>query len=340
MANLPAIPLNLKAAPEDVSINLAWSPSTPALTLATTYHVKRALVSGGPYTEIATTSSTSYQNTGLINGTSYYYVVSASNVDGSSGNSNEAFAIPQPVGLTDWQHENEGTLVAGPTDDSMAICTEGLAPIRILINRVPRYDFRETGTFRSRALFSPNTILDGDSWNDVVQGTFIDYPNHVKQSRVGCIFTQLATVTVGNATGEASLMGTGVGTPVLPSAFLVAGKNIRVRAKGFYSADGAATLRLKLKIGTVILDTGAVVLTSATDKVWDIDCDITCRETGPMGSVIGQGFISIPGVQLLNLAPVTINTVVTAAFDITAEWDTAAAGDTITATNVSIEILN
>jgi beta-glucanase (GH16 family) len=70
-------------------INLAWNTSTGA----TSYHVKRATVSGGPYTTIATgVTATTYNDSGLTSGTTYYYVVSAANSAGESANSNQASA--------------------------------------------------------------------------------------------------------------------------------------------------------------------------------------------------------------------------------------------------------
>ena len=63
---------------------------------ATSYNVKRSTTDGGPYTTIASgVTTTSYTNTGLTNGTTYYYVVSAVNSVGESGNSNQASATPQ-----------------------------------------------------------------------------------------------------------------------------------------------------------------------------------------------------------------------------------------------------
>ena len=83
---------------------LAWN----ALADATSYTVKRAETSGGPYTTVDTTvTATTYTDTGLTNGTTYYYVVSASNSAGESLNSAQASATPQsdttvpvPTGLT------------------------------------------------------------------------------------------------------------------------------------------------------------------------------------------------------------------------------------------------
>jgi hypothetical protein len=86
-----AAPTNLTAtqANQPKRINLAWTASAGA----TGYNVKRATVSGGPYTTIATgLTTTSYANTGLTKGATYYYVVSATTPAGESANSNQASA--------------------------------------------------------------------------------------------------------------------------------------------------------------------------------------------------------------------------------------------------------
>jgi hypothetical protein len=98
----PAVPAGLTATGQDRQIALSWSASSGAAT----YNVKRSTTSGGPYTTIKTgATATSYTDTGLTNGTTYYYVVSAVNSAGESANSTQASATPQvsapsaPTGL-------------------------------------------------------------------------------------------------------------------------------------------------------------------------------------------------------------------------------------------------
>jgi subtilase family serine protease len=87
----PAAPTNLTATVGNAQVSLSWTGSTGA----TSYSVKRSTVSGGLYTTVVTGLTTpSYTNTGLTNGTTYYYVVSASNSVGESPNSNQASATP------------------------------------------------------------------------------------------------------------------------------------------------------------------------------------------------------------------------------------------------------
>ena len=66
-------------------INLTWS----AATGATSYNIWRSRVSGGPYTKIGTSGSTSYSSTGLATGTTYYYVVTSTGAGGTSEFSQE-----------------------------------------------------------------------------------------------------------------------------------------------------------------------------------------------------------------------------------------------------------
>ena len=86
----PAVPTNLAATPGDTQVSLTWSASSGA----TSYNVKRSGTSGGPYTQIAASTSTSYTDTALTNGTTYYYVVSAVNSAGASANSAQVVAVP------------------------------------------------------------------------------------------------------------------------------------------------------------------------------------------------------------------------------------------------------
>ena len=87
----PAAPTGLTAtATSQTQINLSWT----AVPGATSYTILRATTSGGPYTAVGTSTTTSFSNTGLNCNTTYYYVVTASN-GCSSGNSAQAQATTQ-----------------------------------------------------------------------------------------------------------------------------------------------------------------------------------------------------------------------------------------------------
>jgi fibronectin type 3 domain-containing protein len=86
----PGAPAGLQATPGNTQVSLSWTASTGA----TSYHVKRSTTSGGPYTQVSAPTVANFTDTGLTNGTTYYYVVSALNATGESANSSEASATP------------------------------------------------------------------------------------------------------------------------------------------------------------------------------------------------------------------------------------------------------
>jgi len=81
-------PTGLAAAPGNGQAGLSWN----TVASATGYKVKRSTTSGGPYTTITNVPSTAFTDTALVNGTTYYYVVSAANLNGDSVNSAQAAA--------------------------------------------------------------------------------------------------------------------------------------------------------------------------------------------------------------------------------------------------------
>jgi hypothetical protein len=105
---VPAASSVLTATPGDGQAVLNWTAGAGA----TSFAVGRSLVSGGPYTTVGTPTATSFKDTGLTNGTPYYYVVYSVNPVATSAASNQAEAIPiaAPTGLT-----------AVPTDKQVAL---------------------------------------------------------------------------------------------------------------------------------------------------------------------------------------------------------------------------
>ena len=89
-------PTGLAAIPGDTRLQIRWTPNPTA----TTYNVKRATKSGGPYTTVGTAVlGPSFIDSGLTNGTTYYYVVSGLNNNAESANSSQLSAAPA-AGLT------------------------------------------------------------------------------------------------------------------------------------------------------------------------------------------------------------------------------------------------
>ena len=111
----PSAPPSLIASAGDKQIKLTWTAGTHAIR----YNVKRSNTQGGPYTIVApNVRSLQYTDTGLANGTTYYYVVSSANLLGESGNSPEASATPNlPADLVVYGFSAPGSAAAGSQMD-------------------------------------------------------------------------------------------------------------------------------------------------------------------------------------------------------------------------------
>lgn len=89
----PSVPTGLTATSGLGQVQLAWSHATHAAS----YLVKRSFQPGGPYETIASgLTATNFTNSGLSSGTTYYYVVAATNASGASADSAEVSAQPPP----------------------------------------------------------------------------------------------------------------------------------------------------------------------------------------------------------------------------------------------------
>ncbi|MGA2649048.1 MAG: glycoside hydrolase family 44 protein [Terracidiphilus sp.] len=89
----PTAPTGLAATVGSGTVTLTWNAGGGA----TSYTVSRGAASSGPFTTIGTVTSpspTTFTNTGLTNGTTYYYVVSGTNSIGTGPNSTPLAATP------------------------------------------------------------------------------------------------------------------------------------------------------------------------------------------------------------------------------------------------------
>lgn len=141
----PAVPTGLSASASNGFVNLQWNANAGA----TAYNVKRSTRSSGYFATVTTTGSTSFTDTGLINGLTYYYKVSAIGSSGPSSDSAAVSATPTgptvipnatPVNLSSYYNRNaiytDGSSFAAGADGGSGAYSANLLEPDVLWNNL------------------------------------------------------------------------------------------------------------------------------------------------------------------------------------------------------------
>ena len=206
----PAAPTNLQASPGNAQVNLTWTASIGA----TSYNVKRSTTSGGGYTTVATgVGGTSFNNSGVSNGTTYFYVVTAVNGSGESGNSNEASTTPQ--------------LPPPPAPPTNLQASAGNTQVTLTW----------TASSGATSYTVKRATVSGGPYSDVVTGhTSTSYTNTGLTNGTNYFYVVSATGAGGQGGNSTQVQA----TPTAPS-FTLTGQDIgSVGTAGSYSVSGAA----------------------------------------------------------------------------------------------------
>lgn len=206
------------------------------------------------------------------------------------------------------------------------------------------------GTDAERIAYDTTGLRAGATWIDTDTDDVLFWNGNTWSALgVGCIFVQTANKTIVNTTTETTLIGAGVGSVTLPANLLRAGKSIRITARGINStgpAAGTLTFRAKLGGTNVCASPSNAATNNLVNRGWRIAVDITCRTVGATGTVRAQGSIyrstgagTSNTWMLVSTSDTVINTTTVLAINVTAQWGTASASNTITCTNLTIEIL-
>jgi hypothetical protein len=160
------------------------------------------------------------------------------------------------------------------------------------------------------------------------------------------VTTPAAAVT--NDTDPTSIIGSVTGSTTLPSGFFGVGKTIKVFASGEWGTNsGSNNVDILIIIGGVTVATIPLLHSgSMSSKYWEINATIVCITTGASGTVRAGGsayFETTSGHDSgfdIPAVPGAINMTSTVSFDVQAEWGSASASNTITATQVYAHYLN
>ena len=142
----PAAPFAIYASPGGDVVPLRWLESFEA----DSYNIWRSTQAGGPYTQVAQETGTSYLDTSVNFGTQYYYAVSAVNEMGESARSPEAqLTIPD----TDYYEAEDFDAQSGVRTEATRDFFSGLNLSNLSGGDWARYDdipLREGAVFQAR----------------------------------------------------------------------------------------------------------------------------------------------------------------------------------------------
>jgi hypothetical protein len=145
---------------------------------------------------------------------------------------------------------------------------------------------------------------------------------------------------VTNTSAELSIVGSGVGSLSVPANGFQVGDSFHAKLIGHITCNGSATIRIKIKSGSVILaDTGVIAMNAATAKHWEINTYFTIRELGVAGvaSIASGGIFSytknsgtnFEGTNFSIVNDSTFDTTILNNLNVTVQWGTATTADSI-----------
>jgi chitodextrinase len=159
-ATIPVAPANLIATAGNAQVSLSWSSSSGA----TSYYVLRSTTSGSGYAQIGTPAGTSFTNTGLTNGTAYYFVVRAVNPAGVSGNSNQASATPSGgTGGSSYEAESSANTLAGGAVSAVCATASGGYKVGYVGNNTGTLTFNGVSVASAGSYAITIAYLNGDT---------------------------------------------------------------------------------------------------------------------------------------------------------------------------------
>jgi hypothetical protein len=155
------------------------------------------------------------------------------------------------------------------------------------------------------------------------------------------LFSQTTTSTpITNTLVETSLVSSGVGTLTVPANGFKVGDSFNAKLIGHLSCNSSATIRLRIKTGTIVLaDTGVIALDTATNKHWEMNISFTVRTLGAtsVASIVSGGMFSyiknagtnFEGLDFSIINNTTFDTTINNTLNITAEWGVANVANSI-----------
>jgi hypothetical protein len=182
--------------------------------------------------------------------------------------------------------------------------------------------------------------FDVDQWNGSAFESKKVSGEILRNQVIPRLFTQTADQTVTATTTETTLIGTGLGTLVVPANTFQVGDTFQLKMCGYINAHNNDTFTFKLKSGSTILATsGAITMSTATAKVFELMCDFCIRAIGSTGvaEIVSNGSFGYnkngsnthEGQNFLDTNNTTFNTTIGNTLDITVQFSSTNAGNSM-----------
>ena len=161
----------------------------------------------------------------------------------------------------------------------------------------------------------------------------------------GLVASNIGTSTLSNTSTSEFVFPN---TYTIPANNCVPGRVYRVTARGTYSAPALPpNVTVRLKADTITLAaTGAVGLSSVSDRQWSLNADVICQTTGATGTVEAAGtYIRSTGVnaanmsEMVNTAAITIDTTVAQTLQMSVQWGGGGGTSTQTLRQFTVEAM-
>lgn len=221
---LPAVPAGLVATASDRRVALTWSAGANNTSFAILEGV-----AGATPVEVATTTATTWTDTGLVNGTAYGYQIVG--IRGTNRSSPTATVVATPMGLP----PSTVTGLAATTASAKVTLTWS-ASARATVYRV----YRSSGGAAAALLATTSALTLTDA--TVVNGTAYTY-----------------TVVASSPDGDAAASAPVVATPVAPPP-ATAGLKVQYRAGTTGTTNGIRPLMRLVNTGTSSVDLSKVTI--------------------------------------------------------------------------------
>jgi hypothetical protein len=198
-----------------------------------------------------------------------------------------------------------------------------------------------------RATFGDDDYYDIDYWDGATYQTAKIKGSVIKAgiqtgTLLGLYSQTSASLPITNTTTETSLFNgaTSVGTLSVDRDVFQVGDSYHAKVGGYLSCINNSDINIRVKSGSVILsDSGVITLPTMTNKVYEIELDFTIRQIGGTGvaEIITMGEInyvqnsgtSFEGYNFCNVNNTTFDTTIINTLDITWEWKTASASNSV-----------